>query len=491
MKHFYRIAWKTVKTPEHLAVSVILSFAVMMYVNVFVGSMGGIPSFIGFLIIFYLLRGIILSEPKDRPLELTGKDMAWLMVHYAFGYLAIWVVMKLLLLLSTISGWGNIVGVTVGEYFDLIYGSTMMERWAYIFSGILMFAMIMSLFPLIVIRRRKRWLIYLLADGVCFAVVCGLIAWICRFFIVEDKRNWAACVLDDMLLCENPAFWQASMYIIGIILFTLAVIAAVYRIACHSCSFLPQKQAPLSKSWNELKGPVCIIAVVLIVVIAGIGWFFFGSKEKNEYEKVAEFLTEDSSLGPLVYDDTVYIPVDGDWSLVENGTVLGYLAYKGEECDSRFYELVISNLLYQDASVGEDLLEMEGADFGRYRKAAALEQENAWKEDSVFLLWDEEWLQESSYNDATGYSICDRAMIEGLEEKFGEVAYDPSDFTEYDTYFTIRSYGDMKEAVEDNIAVGNWVGCILVKDNKFYYGSYENQITDMYLQQLLDVLGGN
>ena len=39
--------------------------------------------------------------------------------------------------------------------------------------------------------------------------------------------------------------------------------------------------------------------------------------------------------------------------------------------------------------------------------------------------------------------------------------------------------------------IGTWVGCILVKDNKFYYGSYENQITGVQLQKLLDVLGGN
>ena len=36
-----------------------------------------------------------------------------------------------------------------------------------------------------------------------------------------------------------------------------------------------------------------------------------------------------------------------------------------------------------------------------------------------------------------------------------------------------------------------WVGCILAKDDKFYYGSYDNEITGGQLQMLRHVLGGN
>ena len=49
----------------------------------------------------------------------------------------------------------------------------------------------------------------------------------------------------------------------------------------------------------------------------------------------------------------------------------------------------------------------------------------------------------------------------------------------------------METALEDGMSPGNWVGCILVKNNKFYYDSYENQITGISLQQLLDILGGS
>ena len=50
---------------------------------------------------------------------------------------------------------------------------------------------------------------------------------------------------------------------------------------------------------------------------------------------------------------------------------------------------------------------------------------------------------------------------------------------------------EMEQALEEDPVDGDWVGCILVKDNKFYFGSYENQITGICLQQLRKVLGGN
>lgn len=75
--------------------------------------------------------------------------------------------------------------------------------------------------------------------------------------------------------------------------------------------------------------------------------------------------------------------------------------------------------------------------------------------------------------------------------QFPQTYYKVSDFDDYDAYFTISAYPDMETALEDGMSPGNWVGCILVKNNKFYYDSYENQITGISLQQLLDILGGS
>ena len=75
--------------------------------------------------------------------------------------------------------------------------------------------------------------------------------------------------------------------------------------------------------------------------------------------------------------------------------------------------------------------------------------------------------------------------------QFGEVTYRPLDFEDYDAYFTIRAYASMDDFLAGEVVSGQWAGCILVKDDKFYYGSYDNQITGICLQQLREVLGGN
>lgn len=76
----------------------------------------------------------------------------------------------------------------------------------------------------------------------------------------------------------------------------------------------------------------------------------------------------------------------------------------------------------------------------------------------------------------------------GVRMQFPDVTYRTADFSDYDAYFTLRGYQNMEQVLEEDPVDGDWVGCILVKDNKFYFGSYENQITGICLQQLRKVL---
>ena len=174
------------------------------------------------------------------------------------------------------------------------------------------------------------------------------------------------------------------------------------------------------------------------------------------------------------------------------GKPLGYLAERDQDCSTRFYQLAVANLLYEDPSGRSSRLQMQGASSGVYAPMEEVEERQAWKQDEVFLLWDEDWVSESAYtHEPTGYTACNRDFIEGLEMQFPQTYYRVSDFDDYDAYFTISAYPDMETALEDGMSPGNWVGCILVKNNKFYYDSYENQITGISLQQLLDILGGS
>ena len=168
------------------------------------------------------------------------------------------------------------------------------------------------------------------------------------------------------------------------------------------------------------------------------------------------------------------------------------MAERGERCDSRFYQLAIANLLYTDPTGKTNLVQTAGTDGGTYAPVASVETDKAWETDDVFLLWDEDWALESAYShEPTGYVACPADLIQGLRMQFPDVTYRTADFSDYDAYFTLRGYQNMEQVLEEDPVDGDWVGCILVKDNKFYFGSYENQITGICLQQLRKVLGGN
>lgn len=505
MRKFYRISGNVESPLAHMAASVVLSFLVMMFVNVFIGGMGGIPVFAAFLMQFYFLRAVAIAGNRiSHQLAMdSGAEVLYYFANYAAGYLLVWAGMKILILLSHISGWGNIGGMAFGEYMDRIYGSTMLERWSYLFAGILMFAYVMSLFPLVLIRRKKEWLLYLLADTAVFVAVCEAIMLICRFSVAESKRRWVQCVLDGLLLCELPKEWEAVCYLAALVFFAVLAVVAAYRISLRA--YGPK---PGVMEWKELevmewKKPgvrgskdyhpiIMVISVVVVTLVLVVAYFLFGQKEyPAKYDKAAEFLTEDSVLGPMVFEGAVYVPVDAEWDLKENGEELGYLCYKDEDCGTRFYELLIGNLLYRDLSVGEDYLQMQGADFASFEREGRLQEEKRWEDDTVFLLWDEDWVSQTALSNATGYTVCSQELVYALMEEYPDARCNPSDFADYDAYFSIRSYVDMKEAYESDINIGNWAGCILVKDNKFYYCNYKNPITGVYLQQLLDELGGN
>lgn len=511
MKHYYRISWNLENTTVHLAISVFLSVFVMFFINICIGSMGGIPALIAFLLIFYMQRGMVIAGNRiSHQLAMDSKkELRYMMASYAIGYIVLWAIIKFLGFLSHIAGWGNIDGLTIGEYLERIYGTTMLEMWAYFFAGILMFAFVMSLFPLIVIRKPKAWISYLIADSIIFAGLCALIAGVCRFFIDDELVNRAMCVLDDMLLCELTHPWQGGLYIIGVIALTFAVMVVTYKIAAKT--FLPK---PGSTVVDETQFRVCteeerlamqkerkrkillwggIGCFCIAVCVVTIGYILFGEREERpHYNQVAECLTEDPVLGPMLYGSVVYLPVEMELNYYETGQPLGYLGYKEEDCTSRFYELAIANVLYKSPDWEESYLQMYGKDEIAFEEAEKIEEDEVWRVDSVFLLWDEAWESQSNYTkDITGYSVCEKDFILQLEKEFGVVKYNPNDFKDYHAYFTIRAYHDMKEAFRAGGNSGDWVGCILVKEDKFYYGNYQNEITGNLLEKLLEILGGH
>lgn len=502
MKKFYRISWNVDSTPAHLFATIAMSLSVMVFINTFIGSMGGIPAFIAFLAVYYILRGMIIAGNRiSHQLAMESKvEIRYLMINYGVIYLIVWFIMRAILLLSKFSGWGNIRQLAFTEYFKNLYGSSMLEKWAYIFAGILMFAYVMSLFPLVVIKKKRLWFVYFFADSALFALVCMVIAKICRLFISNELEARAVCVLDDMLLCDLPGRLEAVLYMLAIIVFTLAVIAAVYNFSKWIYGPKPGRvivpdNVLRAKRREKSYATAIVVIVCAIAIMSVVGIFFFApSTEAEEYDKVAECLTNDNMMGPMVYNDVIYAPDELNLAYHEDGDgiALGYAGYKNQNCTSRFYRLAVANVLYESADSPEPLLEMYGAEYNCYAPIADLEKEEDWKNDSVFLIWDEDWENESAYaGDRAGYTECQKELIESLEYTYGEVEYSVSDFSDYDAVFTIRGYKSIKEAEEKEVPYGDWVGIILVRDNKFYYGNYNNRIRGSQLNALLSVLRGN
>ncbi len=511
MRQYYRIVGKIESGLGYLWFCLLISLFGMFFVSELIGGMGGIPTFAGLLSVFYIMRiGAVSKERISHQLALSSRqEIRYLMAGYGIGYLLVWIAVKLLLMFAHMMGWGNMDGLTAKSYFESIYGSSLLERWAYLAAGILMFVYVMSLFPLVIIRKRRDMVLYFLGDTVLSAGVCGIIGAVCRVWIEEKQRVRPISVLDDLLLCRFEKY-QAVLFIAAVLLLLAASVISVgalsirfYGPKAGNCTDIPMELKELSeeerrKEDRKRKKSIIIICtagafLVLGTALSAYGIICIHLEQGPAYHKAAECLTEDEIFGPAVYNNEVYMPIDKKPGLYEDEKAIGYFAYKGQNCESRFYQIAIANLLYiKEDENGAEYLERYGADRNCYRRASSLESEAAWQKDEVFILWDEEWAGENSYGEErAGYTVCDRSLIENLEAQYGEVIYHPEDFSDYDAYFTISGYADFGEVVGDELRPGHWVGCILVRNNEFYYGSYENHIEGICLNQLLDTLGGN
>ena len=147
MKQFYRITRNTESKPSRLIASVVLAFIVMLFVNGFIGGMGGFPTFIAFAVLFFLLRTRIGDGNQiTHQLTMTSKrEISYLLITYAVGYFLFWGILRLGYLISRVTGWGNINGDSVMTYLKNLLGTSMLEKWAYLLAGVWMFAFVISL----------------------------------------------------------------------------------------------------------------------------------------------------------------------------------------------------------------------------------------------------------------------------------------------------------------------------------------------------------
>lgn len=118
----------------------VLSFAVMEYVNLLIGRVGGFP----------VLAGVLVSYSIMRYGSFARKNMAC----YMGIYILTWFIGTVVLFISKYSGWGNIKSL-VRHSISRHCTVQPCQRYGDIFAIVLMLTVIVSLFPLIVIKTGK------------------------------------------------------------------------------------------------------------------------------------------------------------------------------------------------------------------------------------------------------------------------------------------------------------------------------------------------
>ena len=295
--------------PMRLLVSAILAFTVMLFINGFVGSMGGFPAFVAFTLVFFRIRtragmenGGMQQELSDR--QITGR-LLW---KYAAGYLVLWGILRIAFLISRVTGWGNINGASAVEYVRQMWNTSLLEKWAYFFAGMIMFAFVLSLFPLAVIREKVRWIRYALVDGAVFALVCLGNNGVCRLKFEQKSSGGATCLIDHLLLCGRMRTWQEITCLLAMVVFILVIGAFVFSYASRQYAVKNIDGIPASAGEEESRRHRmirkivtvgCSIAAAAIVVVIVL---LMPKDTAGDYTKVAEFLTEDTRMGPMEYE---------------------------------------------------------------------------------------------------------------------------------------------------------------------------------------------
>ena len=177
---------------------------------------------------YFSLLGLFFINRLTHQMAMTSRrEILYWMRNYCVGYILLWLLLRLVFLFSRVTGWGNISGASALEYFRNLIAVSMFEKWAYLFVGVLMFAFIVSLFPLTVIAKTEHWVLYVLVDGAIFSLVCLVIEQIGYYF----TKTKSSCVIDSLLLCNKMKAGQEAAWIFGIVLFALVVCVASYGYA--------------------------------------------------------------------------------------------------------------------------------------------------------------------------------------------------------------------------------------------------------------------
>lgn len=228
------------------------------------------------------------------------------------------------------------------------------------FAIVLMLTVIVSFFPLTVIKSRKIYSRYVLGNTLFWTIILIPLRFIDKKFV------------------NHKVMWQAGCMMAFAVFLLVLELFVVYRLVKYRyCDEHADRKVRIHRRRvrrKTLKAVIVIVPVVVIAIIVVYTYFMSPSNEPAEYEKVASCITNDDRLGPMVYDSQVYIPITIELDYAGTGSPLGYIVYKDQDYGSRYYELAASNLLYMNKNGDDTYLQMSGNASNSYKKLSVVEK---------------------------------------------------------------------------------------------------------------------
>lgn len=255
--------------------------------------------------------------------------------------------------------------------------------------------------------------------------------------------------------------------------------------------FSSQSFTGYSKNILLILNVYAIIFTILMSVAKELG------KVKGK-EVVGTQLTEDSSFGPMVMEDEVYLPTRNVPEMKEEKE-LGLFTYKGDNASDILYGLFFSNFAYVDGSdVNTTYCLVKGCNYNSYVRAEYMEENFNLGSYQNFVALDSNFLDQQVWADddsRVGMHDIDIELLAKLENNFGNLNFQTEDFDRIDNHYAIigtkenyKKKSEWDSEVDFYLNNADVIGYILVKDGHYYYGNLQNLIPEELSMEIQAVL---
>lgn len=465
-----------------------------------------------FNILVFALLGAGVKEGNSlfHSLALSDKEK----VNLAYKTFCFWAMAVLLFKGTWALVWKGFVQQLVGgNIFDAFYFT---EPSMTTYYGIALYGFLISvgfeflLFPILFVENKKRKILYFLkASVVTLLPTIGMNS--IGYFLYKTNPNslggsWfsigAFTTFPKTVLLFLLVY--AGLFMVAAIIYAEKMALNQYRKNLEARQYVLQTATKLAaKSRRKKKVILGVIMTFVGVFLIGLG--FIVSNLSNELGAVEDFqvvgtqLTEDSVFGPMVFQDKVYFPTHEGIQVKETEKeTLGFFTFKGEDASGIFYRLFLSNYAYVDKSDKEKIYcWVEGMDFYTYIRADYMVSQLKEKNYKKLVAFDADWLDQQAWAKSpsrVGIHDLDGELFNQLEKTFGPVNYRVKDFENIDAYYGIVGikepyvYEEWQSEGDYYLNHSDVIGCVLVKEGKYYYGSLENQMPEEMLPAIKALL---